>query len=73
MVKKFLFFISLFVAVNGYSQLTPITKNTRISVLTVGTADESHSLYGHTAIRIKDNTTGFDFIYNYGIIENTTI
>ncbi|MFC6876080.1 lipoprotein N-acyltransferase Lnb domain-containing protein [Flavobacterium myungsuense] len=72
MVKKFLFFISLFVAVNGYSQLTPITKNTRVSVLTVGTADESHSLYGHTAIRINDNTTGFDFIYNYGMFDFQT-
>lgn len=72
MVKKFLFFISLFVIVNGYSQLTPITKNTRVSVLTVGTADESHSLYGHTAIRIKDNTTGFDFIYNYGMFDFQT-
>lgn len=55
-----------------YSQLTPITKNTRVSVLTVGTADESHSLYGHTAIRIKDNTTGFDFIYNYGMFDFQT-
>ncbi|KAB1156552.1 lipoprotein N-acyltransferase Lnb domain-containing protein [Flavobacterium luteum] len=72
MIKKFLFFISFFVIVNGYSQLTPITKNTRVSVLTVGTADESHSLYGHTALRIKDTTTDFDFIYNYGMFDFQT-
>lgn len=44
----------------------------QISVLTVGVADESHSLYGHTAIRIKDDFRGFDQVYNYGMFDFRT-
>ena len=40
-----------------------------VSVLTVGTADASHSLYGHTAIRIKDDFHGIDRVYNYGMFD----
>ena len=40
-----------------------------VSVLTVGTADASHSLYGHTAIRIKDDSRGIDRVYNYGMFD----
>lgn len=72
MVKKLLFLLSIFFICTGYSQLTPITKDTKISVLTVGTADESHSLYGHTALRINDASTDFDFIYNYGMFDFQT-
>lgn len=44
----------------------------QVSVLTVGVADESHSLYGHTAIRIKDDFRGFDQVYNYGMFDFRT-
>ncbi len=44
----------------------------QVSVLTVGVADESHSLYGHTAIRIKDLTKGTDLVYNYGMFDFST-
>lgn len=44
----------------------------RISVLTVGVADQSHSLYGHTAIRIKNENLGIDQVYNYGMFDFST-
>lgn len=72
MIKKLLFLLSILFICTGYSQLTPITKDTKISVLTVGAADESHSLYGHTALRIKDVSTDFDYIYNYGMFDFET-
>ncbi len=72
MRKKLLLLISFFFISACYSQLTPITKDTKISILTVGVADESHSLYGHTALRINDASTGFDFIYNYGMFDFQT-
>jgi len=38
-----------------------------ISLLTCGQGDELYSIFGHTAIRVKDNKAGTDFVYNYGI------
>lgn len=72
MKEKLLLLFLFFFICTCYPQLTPITKDTKISVLTVGTADESHSLYGHTALRIKDVSTDFDYIYNYGMFDFQT-
>ncbi len=72
MIKKiFLVFVFLLTQI-GFSQLTPITTATKISLLTVGTSNEAHSLYGHTAIRINDVSTNFDYIYNYGMFDFST-
>lgn len=72
MVKKLFFVVVFLISYFGYSQLTPITKDTKVSLLTVGTSNEAHSLYGHTAIRINDVSTDFDFIYNYGMFDFST-
>ena len=69
--KIFLLFNFLFI-ISSYSQTYPITENTKISVLTVGTANESHSLYGHTALRIYDSKTNIDIVYNYGMFDFNT-
>lgn len=37
----------------------------KISLLTCGPGEELYSVFGHTAIRVKDDAT-FDIIYNYG-------
>lgn len=44
-------------------ELSPLAK---VSLLTVGTADELSSQFGHTAIRIQDPTTNFDTVLGYG-------
>ena len=72
MIRKLLLLFIFFFSWKNYSQLTPITPNTQISILTVGTANESHSLYGHTALRIQDASNGFDYIYNYGMFDFST-
>lgn len=72
MVKKLLAFCSLFFFVSGFSQNFTASENTAVSILTVGTADASHSLYGHTALRIKDAQTGLDVVYNYGMFDFAT-
>lgn len=56
----------------GYAQVNPITENTKVSILTVDVANESHTLYGHTALRIQDTTTNLDVIYNYGMFDFRT-
>jgi hypothetical protein len=65
----FLFFFFLIQTILG--QNTP-NDAIQVSVLTVGVADESHSLYGHTAIRIKDDFRGIDLVYNYGMFDFRT-
>jgi hypothetical protein len=72
MIKRILFFYLLLLPFVGNCQNYPITSKTIVSVLTVGTAEESHTLYGHTAIRIKDSNLNIDLVYNYGMFEFDT-
>lgn len=73
MLKKGLFLISLLAFSLGFSQQSPIINdNTKVSILTVDVADEAHSLYGHTALRIYDSRTGVDLVYNYGMFDFRT-
>lgn len=41
-----------------------------ISMITCEPGDKSYSLYGHTAIRINDKTTGEDLAVNYGVFDS---
>ncbi|MEO8516054.1 MAG: DUF4105 domain-containing protein [Flavobacterium sp.] len=72
MLKKTLFLLSLLTFSLGFSQQSPITDNTKVSILTVDVADEAHSLYGHTALRIQDSRMGLDLVYNYGMFDFRT-
>jgi hypothetical protein len=73
MFKRILFLIGFLCFNPGFSQQTStIENNLTISILTVGTADESHSLYGHTAIRIRDLVNHTDLVYNYGMFDFAT-
>jgi hypothetical protein len=45
----------------------PVLSNVKISLLTCGAGYEVYSMYGHTAIRIKDSVVGYDYVVNYGI------
>jgi hypothetical protein len=40
-----------------------------ISLLTCTPHDEVYSLYGHTAIRVKDPVTDEDYVVNYGVFD----
>ena len=53
----------------GSSQQIELSQLSKVSVLTVGTADELHSKFGHSAIRILDPTIGLDLVYNYGMFD----
>jgi len=72
MLKNFLFFISLLSFSTGFSQQFQLNENTKISILTVDVADEVHSLYGHTALRIQDSKSGIDVVFNYGMFDFRT-
>ena len=54
-----------------YGQM-PLAKTAKISILTCEKGDELYSLFGHTAIRIKDEANTLDVVYNYGTFDFKT-
>jgi hypothetical protein len=72
-LKKISFLILLFATVNlSFAQNLLLSKETKVSVLTCGTGNESYSLFGHTAIRISDPSNNIDAVYNYGAFDFNT-
>lgn len=43
----------------------------QISLLTCAPHDQIYSLYGHTAIRLKDPSQGYDMVVNYGLFDSS--
>lgn len=72
MLKNKLFLLLLFLStgVNGllFGQM-PLSKETTISILTCEKGNELYSLFGHTAIRIRDKKNALDVVYNYGTFD----
>jgi hypothetical protein len=46
-----------------------LTENSRISILTAEPGKELYTIFGHTAIRITDETLQIDKIYNFGTFD----
>lgn len=59
------FSVFLFDAVKGQA----ITEETVFSLITCDEGDEIYSLFGHSAIRIKDRNSNLDLVYNWGMFE----
>jgi hypothetical protein len=73
LLKKTLFITLLISSVaNSFSQNIVLSEKASVSVLTCDTGNESYSLFGHTAIRIKDEANNFDAVYNYGAFDFST-
>lgn len=74
-MKAFLnhhFFIFLFCCFGlqvALSQTIKLSNTSEVSVLTCGTGNESYSLFGHTAIRVKDPQKDIDVVYNFGAFD----
>jgi hypothetical protein len=47
------------------------TSHLRISLITCGPGDELYSIWGHTAIRVIDSSSGMDVAFNYGTFDNS--
>lgn len=72
MNKKLFFLLTIFQSIFSFSQIPNLSNNAIFSVLTVDVANESHTLYGHTALRVQDPIAGFDVVYNYGMFDFRT-
>jgi len=53
-------------------QILPLSENAEVSIITCGTGSEIYSLFGHTAIRIRDAENQIDEVYNYGTFDFDT-
>lgn len=66
----YLLLVCLFLQQTIFSQ--ELSQNAVISVLTQDEGDELYAYFGHTAIRIKDDSLSFDLVYNYGTFDFST-
>jgi hypothetical protein len=67
----FILLLTLF-SRNANSQEITLSNTAEVSVLTCGTGSEIYSLFGHTAIRVKDSSNFVDQVYNYGTFDFST-
>ena len=70
-LKKALFLLFLIQSVWGISQVPQLSPLSKISILTSGPGDILYSAFGHSAIRVQDQTQGIDVVYNYGIFDTS--
>ena len=72
MIKKLLFLAFIFINVSSFAQNITLSDNAKVSIFTCGRGDELYTTFGHTAIRIKDETSNIDVVYNYGAFDFNT-
>lgn len=72
LLRKIFFFAFLISSISSFGQNIPLSNNTRVSVITCDTGNESYSLFGHTAVRITDTDNNLDVVYNYGAFDFAT-
>ena len=54
---------------NIQSQELKLSKQSEISIITVGPGEVLYEAFGHSAIRVKDSVLGMDNIFNYGLFD----
>jgi hypothetical protein len=70
LLKKIFVCIVLLTSIcNSFAQDVLLSKNATVSVMTCGTGNELYSLFGHTAIRVRDIENNLDVVYNYGAFD----
>ncbi|MBD0366246.1 MAG: DUF4105 domain-containing protein [Flavisolibacter sp.] len=68
MLRKTVFLFFLF-GTGFFSFAQNDSCSLRISLLTCSPGEELYATFGHTALRVKENTTGADMVFNYGTFE----
>lgn len=63
-------FLVIFFTLNTQALFSQkLSDNAEISIITCGCGNELYSIFGHSAIRINDPVTKFDYVYNYGTFD----
>ena len=53
-------------------QAVEVSDNMKISLLTADPGEELYSVFGHSALRMKDSTQNIDIVFNYGTFDFST-
>ncbi len=71
-MKRTAIFLLFFIcSLYSWSQVNMDSCTMEVSLLTCSPGNELYSLFGHTAIRIRDVKRGMDVVYNYGTFDDT--
>ncbi|MCG6189068.1 Lnb N-terminal periplasmic domain-containing protein [Maribellus maritimus] len=69
-IQRLTFLLILaFLLQNKETRAFVLSRHSEISVLTCSPGDEAYSVYGHSAIRVKDESYNYDVVFNYGIFD----
>ncbi|MFY8008351.1 MAG: DUF4105 domain-containing protein [Flavobacterium sp.] len=72
MLQKIGFLLLLAFSVTAFSQSPKLSEKAEVSVFTCGRGEQLYSTFGHTALRIKDETNQLDVVFNYGTFDFRT-
>lgn len=72
MKKTFLFIFFSILSYVGSAQYIQLSPQAEISIITVGQGKELNDTWGHSAIRVLDQSNNFDQVYNYGMYDFDT-
>lgn len=61
----------LFILISNVAFANKLSPKAEISLLTCSPGNEMYSLFGHSAIRVKDPVRRIDYIFNYGTFDFT--
>ncbi len=62
----------LLVNIAFLSQAEQLSSTSRISLLTCSAGDELYTCFGHSALRVCDDSLGIDLVFNYGTFDFQT-
>ena len=61
--------VVVFVALTFNGLALQLSDKAMVSIITCSPGNEMYSVYGHSAIRVKDPRLNFDVVFNYGIFD----
>lgn len=72
-MKKVVILIFLLAWVSSIrSNAETLSENSTISILTCGPGEELYSVFGHSAVRVRDSIANLDIVFNYGTFDFNT-
>jgi Domain of unknown function (DUF4105) len=71
MLRRSLVLLWLTISCAGQALAQPDSSQSEISLLTCSPGEDLYSLFGHTAIRVRDPQKGLDLVYNYGTFDDS--
>ena len=68
-MKSRLLLVISFTFLSLSAQSQTLSETAKISLLTCNPGTDLYSVFGHSAIRVKDQEKGIDWVYNYGTFD----